>query len=274
MENTTEENKKRGNGRLWIIVLLILLLGLSALFLIDRFRTHKQLLKLSYEKDTAATVNKSLKEQLANTDKQYSDLLAKYNTLMDTTISQSGILEAKKKELLELQALLNKQDSIVNAINKVIKDALLGFNADELKIETKNGKLYITMLDKLLFESGKAEVQVKGNDALKKIAEVLNKNKDIKIEIEGHTDNVPIKNDKFKDNWDLSVARATAVVRILTQSHSVDAKRVTASGRGEFYPVETNDTQDGKAKNRRTEIILTPDLGELYKLLNNKAVSK
>ena len=167
---------------------------------------------------------------------------------------------------------MTKQDSIVSSVNKLVQDALLGFDSDELKIEIKNGKLYITMQDKLLFESGKADVQEKGVGALKKLAEVLNKNENINIEIEGHTDNVPINTDKYSDNWDLSVARATSIVRILTDKYEVESSRITASGRGENFPIEPNSTAEGKAKNRRTEIILTPDLEDLYKLISSETV--
>jgi len=273
-ETNTETQKNTRTGSIWAVILLILLLGLTALYLIDRYRTHKQLVELSYDKDTLKTVNLKLKEQYSATNNSYNELLSKYNSLLDTALLQSGVLDEKKKEMIKLQELLNKQDSIVSSINKVVQDALFGFRADELQIETKNGKLYITMLDKLLFASGSAEVQTKGVGALKKLAEVLNNNKDINIEIEGHTDIDPIKTDKYQDNWDLSVARATTIVRILTQDYSVDAKRITASGRAEFYPVAPNTNKDGKAKNRRTEIMLSPDLEELYNLIGTKSTSK
>ena len=124
------------------------------------------------------------------------------------------------------------------------------------------------MSDKLLFKSGSAEVEEKGLDALKKLAEVLNNNKDVGVMIEGHTDNIPIKTAQFKDNWDLSVARATNIVRMLDEVHQVDAKNLTAAGRGEYMPKASNETAEGRAKNRRTEIILSPKLDELYKLIN------
>jgi chemotaxis protein MotB len=122
------------------------------------------------------------------------------------------------------------------------------------------------MSDKLLFKSGSDAVEPKGQDALKKIAEVMNKNLDINMAIEGHTDSIPIKTNRFTDNWDLSVARATSVVRLLT-SNGVSSKRLTASGKGEFNPVADNSTKEGRAKNRRTEIILSPKLNELMQLL-------
>lgn len=180
------------------------------------------------------------------------------------------LLKDREQRLMEMQAIIARQDSIVNGLNNIVKNALLGFNPDELTVEMKNGKVYISMSDKLLFKSGSADVESKGKDALKKLAEVLNKNPDIDILIEGHTDNVPIKTPIYKDNWDLSAARATSVVRLLSDENSVESKRLTASGKGEFFPVASNQTPEGKAKNRRTEIILSPKLDELFKLIQNK----
>jgi chemotaxis protein MotB len=126
------------------------------------------------------------------------------------------------------------------------------------------------MSDKLLFKSGSADVESKGKEALQKLAEVLNKNNEIGIAIEGHTDNVPIKTAIYKDNWDLSAARATNVVRLLTDEYNMDPHRLTAAGRGEFSPVADNSTMEGKAKNRRTEIVLSPKLDELLKAISVK----
>jgi len=168
-----------------------------------------------------------------------------------------------------MQSIIARQDSIVNNLNNIVKNALLGFNPDELSVQMKNGKVYVSMSDKLLFKSGSADVEAKGKDALKKLAGVLNKSANIDILIEGHTDTVPIKTPVYKDNWDLSAARATSVVRLLTNEYQLDPKRLTASGKGEFFPVASNKTPEGKAKNRRTEIILSPKLDELFKLIQN-----
>jgi len=126
------------------------------------------------------------------------------------------------------------------------------------------------MSDKLLFKSGSATVETKGKEAIKLLGDVLGKNTDIDVLIEGHTDNVPIKTAVYKDNWDLSVARATDIVRVLTNDMKIEPIRLTASGKGEFMPRATNDTPEGRARNRRTEIILSPKLDELMQLLNNK----
>ena len=145
-------------------------------------------------------------------------------------------------------------------------DALVGFNASELSVAVKNGKVYVSLQEELLFPSGSAVVNKKGKEALGKLADVLNSNPDINVEIEGHTDSIPIRG-KYADNWALSVARSTAIVRILTDDYNVNPVRVTASGRSKYDPVDTNDSPEGRARNRRTEIILAPKLDELMKLI-------
>jgi chemotaxis protein MotB len=187
---------------------------------------------------------------------------------------KSDELDAKEKMLSEREAAINemkdviaKQDSITARLNSVLRSALLGFNSDELSVEIKNGKVYVSMSDKLLFKSGSAAVEKKGTEALKLLAEVLEKNPDIDILVEGHTDNVPIKTAVYKDNWDLSVARATSIVRILSVDYKIAPARMTASGKGEYFPKASNDTSEGRAINRRTEIILSPKLDEIMQLL-------
>jgi chemotaxis protein MotB len=214
------------------------------------------------------TVLSKLFKSLENsTDKKLSELnISLENKSNELAKKEKNLLE-KDQKLKELQALLQKQDSVLNALNNTVKNALLGFKSDEFAVEMKNGKVYVSLSDKLLFKSGNASVEEKGKDAIKKLSEVLNKNKDIDIAIEGHTDNVPIKTAVYKDNWDLSVARSTNIVRMICDEFGVDSKRVTASGKGEYFPVATNETTEGRAKNRRTEIVLSPKLEELFKLL-------
>lgn len=172
-------------------------------------------------------------------------------------------IAAREGRIRELEGELARQDSIAKRLNNLLREALLGFDSEELTTEIKNGKVYVSMSDKLMFQSGKASVQTKGKDALRVLAEVLKKNKDFHILVEGHTDNVPIKTNRYADNWDLSVDRATSIVRILQNDYNIDPLRLTASGKGEFFPRATNESADGRAKNRRTEIILSPNLSEL-----------
>ena len=182
----------------------------------------------------------------------------------------SESIQEREKALKEMRDIVSRQDSITARLNATLRNALLGFNSDELSVEVKNGKVYISMSDKLMFKSGSAELETKGTEALKLLADVLVKNPDIDVLVEGHTDNVPIKTAIYKDNWDLSVARAASVVRTLTNNYKVAPKQVTPAGRGEFFPKGDNTTPEGRAKNRRTEIILSPKLDEIMNLLNGK----
>ncbi|MFN4973293.1 MAG: flagellar motor protein MotB [Bacteroidota bacterium] len=215
--------------------------------------------------------NNTLKQQFAELNARYNDLMKK--SLSDAERFNNALklkaeeLEAREKRLAELQGIINAQDSLLNALNDVVKKALLSFKSDEISVEMKNGKVYISMSDKLLFKSGSAALEDAGKEAIKKLADVLNKNPDIDVLIEGHTDNIPIKTARYEDNWSLSADRALSIVRLLSEAHDVNPKRLVAAGRGEFYPKADNATAEGRAKNRRTEIILTPKLDELYKLI-------
>src|SRR5690554_2663902 len=251
----------------------------------ENFRANKKVTALVEERDSLCTdlqttLNEkyALETNLAEKKEALAALNTKYNELelssSKTTDQLSTELQNKKRELddrekriNEMEAIIARQDSITNRLNSVIRDALLGFQDDELSVEVKNGKVYVSMSDKLLFKSGSATVEEKGKEAIEKLGNVLEKNPDIDILIEGHTDNVPIKTATYKDNWDLSTGRATSIVRLLADNHDLDEKRITAAGRGEFMPRATNDTKEGRALNRRTEIILAPKLDELMNLL-------
>ena len=176
-------------------------------------------------------------------------------------------LQDREKTIAELQQLIAQQNQKVKDLLGSVKDALLGFSSDELTIREEGGKVYVAMSDKLLFESGKAVVNEQGREALGKLADVLNRQTDIDVYIEGHTDSIPIKTAVFKDNWDLSVIRATSVVRILTETYGVNPLQILPCGRGEFKPVDVNTTPEGKARNRRTEIIMAPRLDKLFQML-------
>ncbi len=216
-----------------------------------------------------ATLNTEYENLKAESTKTAGQLSAELRAKSEQLDNKEKTLAEREKSLRELQAIIARQDSITNRLNSILRDALLGFQADELSVEVKNGKVYVSMSDKLLFKSGSAKAEAKGEEAITALANVLQKNPDIDILIEGHTDNVPIKNSPtFKDNWDLSTARATSIVRILSDKQ-IDPKRLTAAGRGEYMPRATNDTPEGKASNRRTEIILSPKLDELMQLLGN-----
>ncbi|MEO6884017.1 MAG: OmpA family protein [Bacteroidia bacterium] len=230
------------------------------------------------------------------------ELLSKYNQLLAGNLSDtkqlSGQLQSTQEELLkkqdqlnaekhnldsltielqkrearvnELELVLKQKDQAVQDLKKKVSDALLGFENKGLTVTEKNGKIYVSLDESLLFASGSTQVESKGIDALQTLAKVLAQNQDINIMVEGNTDNVPMKGrGDIKDNWDLSVMRATSVVKILLKNSGVDPAHLTAAGCGEYNPVDSTNTSEGRAKNRRTDIILTPKLDELFKVLNN-----
>ena len=191
------------------------------------------------------------------------------NTTKELNSTREKIAEQRRR-LEQLQALIDQQQKATEALRKKITDALVGFNSSELTITMKNGKVYISMQESLLFPSGSAEVNPKGKEALSKVASVLNTSKDINIDIdiEGHTDSLPIHTVKYADNWSLSTARATSIAHILIDEYHVTPARLIASGRSQYDPVATNSTPEGRAQNRRTEIILEPKLDELMQLMS------
>jgi chemotaxis protein MotB len=202
------------------------------------------------------------------------DLLRQLSQTLDTKKASldelTFELEKRNARLAELEKILDAQKKIVQDLKSKVSEALLGFENNGLTVTMKNGKVYISLDEKLLFKSASWDIDANGRNALKKLAGVLEKNPDIQITIEGHTDNVPYNpaGSQLKDNWDLSVKRATTVVRVLLEGSKIAARRLTAAGRSEYLPVDDRNTQDARQKNRRTEIVLTPDLTELYKLID------
>jgi chemotaxis protein MotB len=180
--------------------------------------------------------------------------------------------ELKKREarVNELEDILKKKDQAAADLKKKLSDALYNFENKGLTITQRNGKVYVSMDESLLFQSGKTNVEAKGIEALKNVAKVLEQNADINVLVEGHTDDVPMvgKGD-IKDNWDLSVMRATSVTKIMLTGSTIDPKRITSAGRGEYFPLDIAKTPEARKKNRRTEIILTPKLDELLKVLGS-----
>lgn len=289
-------------------IALVLILGASSCTTMyecgetrpENFRANKKVMAVVDERDSLCTTlaaeeaeNERLSSELTAKTAAYTELDGRHTALSDdykrlqsesaTTTDQlrkdlskkaeelsakERTLQDREKTLRELQAEIARRDSITDRLNSILRDALLGFKDDELSVEVKNGKVYVSMSDKLLFRSGSAGVESKGKEAIVALAGVLEKNQEIDILVEGHTDNVPIKTAVFKDNWDLSAARASSIVRILSDEHSVAPTRLTAAGRGEYQPRADNSTAEGRASNRRTEIILSPKLDELMNLLN------
>ena len=231
----------------------------------DIVQTQKtNISKLQTEKlELTTQYNDLMNEKLSQAEQMNTALRLKSETLAE----KERLLSEREIVLENLQSKIARQDSVTKRLNDIIRGALLGFKSDELSVEVKNGKVYVSMSDKLLFKSASAAIETKGLEAIKVLADVLNKNNDIDILIEGHTDNLPIRTAQYRDNWDLSVARATSIVRILVDEYKIDAKRLTASGKGEFSPRANNSTPEGRAANRRTEIILSPKLDIIMNLL-------
>jgi len=221
--------------------------------------------------DTHTQLNSctTLVEKLRGDKSALQDENASVTSDLKALSSASKMTIAEQANRLKtLQNMMQAQRDVMSRLKNSISDALMKYKTDELSVQIKDGSVYVSLQEKLLFKSGSDVVNPKGVAALKSLALVLNSTKDINVMIEGHTDNVPIRTKLFKDNWDLSTARATSIVRILTRENGFDSRRITASGKGEFHPLKANDTVEQRADNRRTEIILSPDLNELYKLLN------
>ena len=208
-----------------------------------------------------------------NIQKKEDELKMKQQSLEEISLQLNEAkleMEATKTKLINLQQVLEEKDAIVKELKNKVSNALLGFENQGLTVYEKNSKVYISLEESLVFASGSIKVQAKGSEALIKLAKILENNPDINIMIEGHTDDVPyISSGQIQDNWDLSVQRATAIVRILIKNSNIDPKRFTTSGRSKYVPLDSADTKEARSKNRRTEIILTPKLDELFRIIES-----
>jgi chemotaxis protein MotB len=210
---------------------------------------HKTLDLTTLSKDSIISLTQNLRNEIDELTTQNEDL--------------SDEMTRKNEKVKSLQSSLKSKDSIANILKGKISMALTGFEGNGLTVEQRDGKIYVSLDEKLMFEIGKYKVSSKGTEAIKKLSDVLEKNSDINILIEGHTDNTGTA----KVNWKLSTERALAITTILLENDSIDARRVTSAGRGQYSPIDSNKTPEGRARNRRCEIILTPKLGELMKLI-------
>jgi chemotaxis protein MotB len=203
---------------------------------------------------------------------RYSEMDNNYSTLRSNSSSEinklSADLKTREQRLKEVEEILRKRDAATNQLKEKLQQALLGFTKNGLTVEIRNGKVYVSLMDKLLFPSGSIIIDEKGKQALSQLADVLKQQPEINIAVEGHTDSQKITNlGQIKDNWDLSVLRSTSVVRYLTEVSKVEAVRMTATGKGEFQPLGPNTSAEARSKNRRIEIVLSPKLDELYDLI-------
>jgi len=233
---------------------------------------------LTKNKDRLSSANlNETKAMLVRMERLQSELEQKEEALKAEQARLEEVaftLQTRERRVVELESEIARKDSLVQYVQKSVADALLGFQGQGLTVSLKNGKVYVSMDNSLLFNSGSWTVQDKGRLALERLAKVLASNKDVRIEVEGHTDNDAYRGaGQVLDNWDLSVMRATAVTKILT-GKGVDAARVSAVGRSEFQPLVPNETPENKAKNRRTEIIISPRLDALANLVQPSAPKK
>ncbi len=190
------------------------------------------------------------------------------NAREDKLLAAEKELSAKQSRLIELENILARKDQAVKELKSKVTQALVGFNNNGLTVFEKNGKVYVSLEEQLLFKTGQWIVDPNGKKAIEKLANVLAQNNDINVMVEGHTDNVPMNGTgTIKDNWDLSVMRATAVAKILTSNSGVNPKQIIAAGRSKYMPVDDQNTAEARQKNRRTDIILTPKLDELLKII-------
>ena len=227
----------------------------------------KSLSQTQLEKSALANEKNQSEESLRGNLLSKSNQVNQLNNTLGTTEQD---LAGKNARITEMQRILDQKDAATKALRQRVADALLGFNAQDVAVNVKNGKVYVSLSEQLLFKSGSTKVDPKGQEALKKLAVALKDNQDVNVLVEGHTDNVPIKGTTAsgaRDNWDLSVMRATEITRLLTTG-GMNPAQVTPSGRAEYLPLVANDTPQNKAMNRRTDIILTPKLDELFSILN------
>jgi chemotaxis protein MotB len=228
------------------------------------------------EEKAAALANvSSLEEQINFLKSNNQDLISNLGNL--TTLSKKGAenlekslesLKEKDTRIKSLRDAVTRKDSVTLALVTSLKGVLGNIADEDIEINVDKGVVYVSISDKLLFKSGSFTVNNAAKEVLGKVAKVINDKPELEFMVEGHTDNVPIKVEGTQDNWDLSVRRATAIVRILQKDFSVAPERMTAAGRGEYIPVADNDSSAGRAKNRRTRIVVLPKLDQFYDLIN------
>lgn len=251
---------------------------------VDKASLEEEKSTLEEEKASLENQKAQLEQERAELEKQKAEYQASLQQALkegktlgeNLNLSKSQIdklsadLKAREQKLAELQRILDEKEKAVKNLRARVSNALLGFNDKDLTVQVRNGKVYVSLAEQLLFNSGSTKVDPKGVEALKKLAQVLKEQQDVNVVVEGHTDDVPIARGTvgMQDNWDLSVLRATEITRILTQD-GVSPERVTPSGRSLYVPLENAKTKEARQKNRRTEIILTPKLDELFQILES-----
>jgi len=262
------------NSKLYTLILYILVAGIVFTSCVSSKKYAASQAKVNkLQKDSANTLEQLnyCYTNIGNISSEKLNLQTKYDSIQNEMImfikSSNLTINDQAMRIKGLNSLVFAQKEMLSKLINSLDDALTHYDAADLSVYTKDGQVYVSLEEKLLFKPGSDVVDVKGKEALKILAGVLNTSNDINVMIEGHTDDIAISTYKYKDNWDLSTARATSIVRILTNEFGFDPSRITASGRGKFQPIKINDTLEGRAANRRTEIILTPNLEDLFRVI-------
>lgn len=223
------------------------------------------------DKDHLTELNKSLRDDKARSIQQVENLTVLTQSSSDNIKEIITQLSEKDKYINGIRSAMTKKDSINLALAFQLKrDLADGIQDEDIQIDVEKTVVYISIADKLLYKSGSAVVSEKAKVVLGKVATVISSKPDMEVQVEGYTDNVSINTDCMKDNWDLSVARATSVVRILQNDFSISPSRLIAAGRSEYMPLESNDTAEGRSVNRRTRIVILPKLEEFFDILEQK----
>lgn len=233
-----------------------------------------ELMRKKSENDLILEINDITKE-LNKTISQYNDLVERakqkeeFNKKLMLELEQnSSSLVEKERRLNEMALKVRENELATRLLREKIMAALTGYSSEDIQVEMQNGKIHVLMNDKLLFKSGRTDVNENGKSVLYSIAQSLKNIHDFDVYVEGHTDDLPIKTNCFNDNWDLSVLRATSVVRYLVFQGGMNPSHIIASGRGPYSSIKSNNTPEGRAVNRRTEIILIPKIGQLLDIIN------
>ena len=233
---------------------------------------------LSKSRDSVAKGFKELKDWeekytllKENSEEKIKNSIKSNNALLKEIALRKTELQSRSERVDQLEQMIQNQKQALDELKERLSDALLNFEGKGLTVEKRNGKVYVSMENKLLFKSGRWDIEPEGKEALKELATVLEENPDIAILIEGHTDNIPFSpKGQLESNWDLSTKRATAVVNILLENDNILAENLTAAGRSEFVPIAPNSSAEGRTANRRIEVVLSPSLDEITSLLESK----
>ncbi len=228
---------------------------------------EKKIADLQAELAIAQEQNTFLKQNNNQALKQLENLSVISSSQAESIKKSMENMGMKDNMIFSLQTSLAQRDSLNMALVMNLKGAIGNLDDKDINIKVDKGVVYIDISDKMLFKSGSYNITDRASEVLGKVAKVLKNQKDIEFMVEGHTDNVPFKRGDLIDNWDLSVKRATAVIRVLQDKYDLNPAKMTAAGRSEYQPINDNDTEEGKAANRRTRIVILPQLDQFFKLL-------